>query len=120
MDSGHPTRTSPTGWIGQEFDIFNSLLELVEYDMPALEQGAGIDSGFDTARAAVEQTHVERIFQAGDCFRHGRLGHPEMGCPLCHAAPLHHREKDMEIAQFEAATDSAFPVLHHAGHRLFL
>jgi hypothetical protein len=48
------------------------------------------------------------------------LGHSKMSSALGHAAPVHHREKDMQIAQFEATTETTFPGQDRAGHRLSL
>src|SRR5262249_26613620 len=88
----------------------DALLELVENDGPALEQGAAVDRRLDTLRIAVKQAHAEGMLQIGDHLGDGRLRNAEMCRRLGHAAALHDGEEHVEIAQPETAANLAFPV----------
>ena len=57
------------------------------------------------ARAALEQGHAERSLQIGDHAGHCRLRHAQLGGGLRHAPALADGEKDMQVAQPDAATD---------------
>jgi hypothetical protein len=48
---------------------------------------------------AVEQFDAERVFEIGDDGGHGRLRHAKLRRGLGHAAPLHHSEEEVQIAQ---------------------
>ena len=52
--------------VGQEFDFFDSLLQVVECRSPAFEQSTAIRSRLNALWAAIEQTYAERMFQVGD------------------------------------------------------
>ena len=48
------------------------------------------------------------LLQAGDDFRDGRLSNAKFAGGLRHAATLHDREKDLEVAKAEAPADAIF------------
>ena len=75
-----------------------------------IEEGTAVDGWLDAAPAAIQKAHPERLLEAGDGRRHDRLRDGEMVCRLRHAAPLHHREQDMQVAQFEAPADPIGPL----------
>src|SRR5207244_3582862 len=96
------------GWISKELDVANALLEFVECCDPTVEQCATIDRRLDSPGAAVEETNAECLLQAGDDFRDGRLSNAKFAGGLSHAAALHDREKDLEVAKAEAPADAIF------------
>src|SRR5262249_18464084 len=68
----HGFRTSDTNFpdrgIRQELDISNSLHQLIEDDVTALEQRTRVHRRFDTTRAAVDQADTQRALQARNRF----------------------------------------------------
>src|SRR5262249_15176070 len=96
--------------ISEELDVANALLELVERDRAALEQGTAIHGRLDALGAAVEQPHAQRMLEVGDDLRNGGLRHPELCGRLGHAAALHDREEDMQVAQPQPTADLALPI----------
>src|SRR5262245_16670633 len=99
--------------IGEEVDILDALLELVEDGDATLEQCTAILSWLDALRTAVQKRDAERVFQVCNCLRNGGLGHVEMiGC-FAHAAHLHDSHQDIKLAQLQAAPRPSVP-----GHRV--
>ncbi len=96
------------GWISKELDVANTLFEFVECCDSTIEQCATIDCRLDSSGAAVEETNTECLFQAGDDFRDGRLSNAKFAGGLGHAAALHDREKDLEVAKAKAPADAIF------------
>ncbi len=94
------------------------MLELVERCDPALEQRAAIDRRLDSLRAAIEKTNAECVLQAGNDLGDGRLGDAELGRGLGHAAGVHDREKNLQVAKAQATADAIFP--GGGRHRKFL
>jgi hypothetical protein len=86
--------------------------------MPTLEQCATIDRRLDPLRTPVEETDAECVLQAGNDFRDGRLGDTEFVGGLGHAAALHDRKKDLQVAKAEAPADAIFR--SGGGHREIL
>jgi hypothetical protein len=58
------------------------------------------------------------VLQAGDDFRDGRLGDTEFVGGLGHAAAVHDREEDLQVAKAEAPADTIFR--SGRGHRKIL
>src|SRR6187455_1412051 len=85
--------------------------------MATFEQRVRVDGGLDPPRTAIEEADAKCVFHVGDRFGHGGLRHRKLLGRLCHAAPLHDGEKDMEIAQPEAPADATFPLLDLLCHR---
>ena len=98
------------GGIGQEFDVPDSLPQLVECHPAAREQRAGIHRRLDAARAAIEKPRAQSMLQIGDHLRHGWLGNPELYRRLGQAARLHDREEHAQVPQAQASADVIVPV----------
>ncbi len=102
--------------VGQELDVPDALLEFIEHRVAALQQRAAIHRGLDALRPAVEKPHTERVLKIADGLRHRRLGHVELLSRLGHAAPLHDRDEDVQIAHSEAPADPTFPIDRGSWH----
>jgi hypothetical protein len=98
------------GRIGQEFDIPDGLLQLIEYRNAAFEERATVDRRLDAAGAAIEKPHAERVFEIGDDLGDGGVGNTEVPRRLGHAAVLNDRRDDMQVPQFQPAADLTLPV----------
>ena len=79
-----------------------------------VEKRAAVDGRLDASPGTVEKSHTKRLLQAGNGRGHDGLRDGEMVGRLRHAAPLHHREQHMQVAEFEAASDPILPT--HVGH----
>ena len=104
-----PMRKFARRRVGQEFDCFDALSQLVEDDNAVLEQRFAIDCRLRAVAVAIKQTHAEHMFEIGDDFRNDRLGDGEMLGRPGHAALLHDGEQDMKVPQSDAATDAVRP-----------
>jgi hypothetical protein len=69
-------------------------------------------------RPAIEQPHTKRVLEVADRLRHRRLRDVELLSRLGHAAPLHDREKDVQIAQPKTSADPALPINRGFRHDL--
>jgi len=98
------------GRIGQEFDVPHALPEFVERCVAAGEQRTAVFRRLDAPRAAIKKAHTERVLELGDHLGDGGLGHAQGLRGFCHAAPLHGREKDVQIPQPQPPPDTTFPV----------
>jgi len=96
------------GWISKELNVADTLFEFVECCDSTVEQCATIDRRLDSPGAAVEEANAECLLQAGNDFRDGGLSNAKFAGGLGHAAALHDREKDLEVAKAEAAADAIF------------
>ena len=91
--------------IGEEVDLLDRLLELVECVETAREQRTAVDGRLDPALASIKQSDPECIFEVGDGLRYGRLGHRELRGRLSHAAAAGHRHEDVQIPKIEVAAE---------------
>src|SRR6202008_3449897 len=80
---------------------------LVKGREAALEESMAIDRRLDSLRTTVEQFDPDSVLEIGDHLRHAGLRYTEMRGRLGHAAALHDGEKEMQIAQPQAAADLA-------------
>src|SRR5215469_18391456 len=92
------------------FDFPHPLPEFIERRRSAFEQRVPVHGWFDTAWAAVEQSHADGCLEIADGFRHGGLCHAQERAGLRHAARLHYSEEDMQIAQPKSPADTAVPI----------
>ena len=67
-------------------------------------------------RPPIEQPDAKRTFHVPDYFGYRRLRHRKMLRRLRHAAPMHDGQKNVKIAQFEPAPDTAVPMLLEVIH----
>ena len=103
------TKLATSGRVGQEFDIFDALPQLVEGGMAAIEHGAPVFGELDAVRIALQQTHPEGMLQICHRFCHHRIRDGKLFRRLGHASTLHDCEKDMQIAQLEPTSDTLAP-----------
>src|SRR5262249_47976524 len=96
--------------IGQEFNVPDALLELIEGCRSALEQGLPEYRRLDALRTSVEKPNTERMLQICNDLRYCRLRDAKLQGSLRHAPTLHHGEERMKIAQPELPADLALPV----------
>src|SRR5262249_5636955 len=106
-------------WVGQEFDLSDSLFQLIKYDRATLGQCITVQRRLDPPWAPVKKLDTDSGLQVPDCLGNGRLGHAEMRRCLGHTAGLHDREKYVQVPQPKAAADSALPI-NPAGHRILV
>ena len=85
--------------IGKPLDIPDPLLEFVERGRPASQQRMTITGRNHALGLTVKQLDAERMFEIGDNGRYGRLRHAKLRRGLGHAAPLHHGEEQVQVAQ---------------------
>src|SRR5262249_4401161 len=95
----------PSCRVGQILDLADARSKIVENGRAPLEQGATIERRFDAMRAAIEQAHAEGTFEVGDYLGYDRLCNRKALGRLPHAARLHDRQQDIEMAQLETAAD---------------
>ena len=75
----------------------------------ALYQRLAVRGRRDAVTTAVEQAQAQRVLHVCNGFRHRGLRHREFGRGLGHAAALHDGHQQMQVAQFEAASDAISP-----------
>src|SRR5262249_48644561 len=63
-----------SGRVGQEFDVPDALLQLVENRDAAFKEHVTVDRWLDASRAAVEKPYSKRVFEIGDHLRNGGMG----------------------------------------------
>jgi hypothetical protein len=85
--------------IGKPLDTPDPLLEFVERGRTAPLQRLPIQGRNHALGLTVEQLDAECVFEIGDDGRYGRLGHAKLCRGLGHAAPLHHGEEQVQVAQ---------------------
>src|SRR5262249_32215619 len=102
--------------ISEKLDVLDALAQLVERGKPALEQGLAIGRRLDPLAAAIEQADAERTLQVSDRLRYDRVRDRQAFGGSRHAAGLNDGEQDIDVPQFEAATDAVLP-LHVSLHR---
>src|SRR5690349_16869011 len=102
--------------VGEILDRPDPLFQFIERRDAAVEHGPRIHRRLHAARAAFEKGYPERALQIGDHARHGGLRKPKLHGRLGHAAALADGEKNMQVAQPDAATDLMLAVefLSHA------
>src|SRR5262249_1213907 len=98
--------------VGEELDVLHGLLQLIERDETAIEKRARIDRGFDALRAAIKETHSERMFHVGNRLRNGGLRYAELRSSLAHAAASRHGEQDTEVPQLEVTAETLLVPFH--------
>jgi hypothetical protein len=82
------------------------------------QQRAPIGGRFRALRRAVEETHAKCVLEVGNRLRHHRVRDGQAIGRARHAAGLHHRQKDMQVAQLEPAADAVAPLYGHGGASL--
>ncbi len=87
-----------------------ALLHLVEHVDAASKQHLAMGRKFRALRTPVEQPHAKRAFHLGYRLGDGGMGNPEPDGRLRHAAGIGDRHEDMQVAQFQATTNSIRPV----------
>src|SRR5258708_7018358 len=100
----------PYSRIGQEFDVPDALLQLIENRNTAFEQCAAVDRRLDALGAAIEKPHAEGMFEGGDHLGNSGLRNAEVLRRLGHAAALNHRREHMQVSQSQPAADLTLPV----------
>src|SRR5262249_31867648 len=100
----------PYSRIGQEFDVPDALLQLVENRNTAFEERAAVDRRLDALGTAIEKPHAESMLEIGDHLGNGRLGNAEVLRRLGHAAALDDGGEHMQVPQSQPASNLAFPV----------
>src|SRR6185503_20460952 len=102
--------------IGQEFDVPDALLQLVEHHVSALEKGACVDRRLDAAGTAIKKTDTQSSLQPRNRLRYRRLRHSKMSCAFGHAAPLHDSGENVQITQLDAPPKAALPLQDRLDH----
>ena len=118
-DSGLPIRTSPTRGI-QELDVPDPLLQFIEDDVSAFEQGASRRSWARHPWGCGREVEPEAHPPGSRWIRKRRAGHAELPRGLGHAAAFCDGRKNMKVAQFEALAYSALPTRLPVDHRIYL
>ena len=90
---------------GQVLDVLDALLQLIEDRARACEQRISVHGRLDAARAAVEKSRAQLVFEIGNHLRHGRLGNSQLCGGLGHAPVLDDCEKHVQIPQSQTAAD---------------
>src|SRR5262249_48024575 len=96
--------------VRQVLDVLDALLQLVEHDERALEQGMAIAGRLDALRASVKESYAEPMLQIGNDLRHRWNGYTELRRCFRHATALRDDEKHMQVAQSQPAADLAVPI----------
>jgi hypothetical protein len=96
--------------IGQELDVPDSLLQLIEGGLASHEQRATVGRRLNTTRAAIEQSHADSVLELGNDARDSRLRDSQLRRSLGHAAESHDAHEYVQMAQLEAAADLPFPI----------
>src|SRR5262245_9862281 len=101
-------------------DLVHALLHIVKDRHCRLEQRPTILGRFDTVSEPVEKADPERSLKLGNRVRYSRLGDREAGGGLRHAAALRHRQKGVEIAELEPATNAGVPCHEQGPNKVLL
>src|SRR5438132_549522 len=75
----------PHAWIGEEFNVLDTLPQLVKGGMAAVDYGAAELGEFGTMRVTLQETHTKRMLQVADRSRYNRVRDCEFACRLGHA-----------------------------------
>src|SRR5262249_5409211 len=102
----HLTRSG----IGQALDVPDALLQFIECSSAARENGAAVNRGRNSVRAAIEKLCAQRVLKVGDQLRHRWLRNAEMRSCLSQTAPLHGRKEHVQIPKPHASADMAVPI----------
>src|SRR5215471_6481829 len=92
--------------VGKGLDVLSRQPQIVEDGRSTIEQGSAVERGLDALGAALKQADAHGALQFPDRFGDGRLSRIEEGGCLVHAAGLHHRDQDVEVAQLDALADA--------------
>src|SRR5579862_2123788 len=95
--------------IGEKFDILHAFSQLVKNGESPLEQRGAIDRWLGTMAIALKYAHAKHLLKVRDRLRYDGLGNGQMLRRLRHALALHDGEKDVEVAQPNAATNAIRP-----------
>src|SRR5215510_11524397 len=101
-------------------DLIHALLHIVKDRHCRLEQRATICGRFDALCEPIEKADPERSLKLGNRVRHSGLGDREASGGLCHAAALRHRQKGVEIAELEPASNAGVPCHEQAPNKVLL
>jgi hypothetical protein len=96
--------------VREEFDVSDTLLELVKRNLAALEQSRGVHGGLHALRASVEQLDPERMLEIRNHLGNGRRGHVELRRGSRHAAAFRDGEEHVQVAQLEPPAQLPLPV----------
>ena len=98
------------GRVGEALDVPDALAHLIEDRDPAFEQRLSVHGGPDAPRAAIEESHAERMFQFGNRLRHNRVRDRELFSCFRDAARLRHSHQHMKVSQPDAAANAICPL----------
>src|SRR5262245_33421235 len=84
--------------VGQLFDFFDALSQLVEGGEPVLQQCGAEDRRLGAMTIAVEQAPTDLSFEVWNDLGYDGLGYGEVPRGLGHAPLLSHRLQDVQIA----------------------
>jgi hypothetical protein len=84
--------------VGEKFERFDALPELIEHGDAALEQCPAIDRGLNSMCSAVEQAQTHGVLDLSNRLGNRRLRNGEIGGRFSHAAGFRDGKQNVQVA----------------------
>ncbi|HEY6259557.1 MAG TPA: hypothetical protein VIY51_27595 [Xanthobacteraceae bacterium] len=95
--------------IGQEVDLLDTPLQVVEGGRAPLEKRRPVERRRDTLPTSVEKAHADKMLEVGDRLGDGGLRYRQLGRGFTQATELSGRLENMEVAKLESPSQAVVP-----------
>ncbi len=95
--------------VGEEFNVFDALSQLVKGGVAPVEYSAAGFGQFDPAPRPFEKLYAQGVLKITDRARDHRVRHGKLVRRPGHAAVLSDGKQDVEVAQLDTASDPVIP-----------
>lgn len=96
--------------VGQKLDVSYALLQFIECDQAASQQGLAINSWHDAPAGTIEKTHAQCVLQIANRLGDRSLGDMKVLGGLCHTSPSYDGEIRVQIAEPQTPANLIIPI----------